>query len=521
MQRVRCLVALVVVLASLACASRRTSPQLLAEKGNADVLLREGCYRCLQDALATYERLMSTPRAPAEARRGAFDAALLLSMRAKELGLNPDPYLMRARTLASELTPNAVQPIPPAGYLEAADLFVGELSGLDPDVRLDRAMSLRRAMAAGAESPAARARLALAASPDLVADYLALAIDCEDPRARKAIAPDDVLTRHGAAPLIRYRLLLCQVDPATPASLREGDPRWVDTLFFEGRRELGRRPAADVAKAAELFQDARDAFPESTAIALALGNAQNALSEYESALASFDAVLRARPLHRDALLGRVMSLSYLSRHQEAIASATRMIELGTWNIGDAYYWRAWNRYHVYDLEAAWRDIEDGSKLNVDTSVFTLAGIIAYARTELATAIDRFDRAFALDNTNCEAVWTAGLVHVDQQEWQPAAPKFSRAATCFAAAAAQAQRDIVEIRTATYAEVLKTRRLAAAQKRVDTSEHRKAQAAFNAAQCYLRLGQKNEAMSHADIATEHPLLKEKAIGLKMAIDKLPQ
>ncbi|MGH9176399.1 MAG: hypothetical protein ACRD1H_18665, partial [Vicinamibacterales bacterium] len=295
--------------------------------------------------------------------------------------------------------------------------------------------------------------------------------------------------------------------------LRTADARWVDTLFFEGRREMAAQPVADVAKAADLFGSARAAFPESSAITLALASAQNALSEYEPALANYDAVLASEHTHRDALLGRVMSLSYLNRHTEAVASATRMIEWGTWHIGDAYYWRAWNRYHIYALETAWADVEEATKLLVNSSVYTLAGFIAYARKELDTAIDRFDRAFAMDNTNCGAVWTASLVHVEQEAWTPAAPKFSRAMSCFTAAAAQARTDIEAAASAAYAETVKTRRIAAAHKRAETADHRRAQAAFNAAQSFLRLGQKASALTHLDVAAEHTLLKGKAAALR--------
>jgi tetratricopeptide (TPR) repeat protein len=317
-----------------------------------------------------------------------------------------------------------------------------------------------------------------------------------------------------------WALGMCGLRSEPPARLREADARWTDTLFFEGRAEMSARPVADVAKAAELFANARREFPTSTAITLALGTAQNALGDYEPALASFDDVLSKSPTHRDALLGRVMSLSYLDRHAAAIETATRMIALGTWHVGDAYYWRAWNRYRVYELDAAWSDVEESLKLLVNTSVYTLAGFIAYARQQLDVAIERFDRAFALDNENCEAVWTAGLVHVDQQAWAPAAPKFSRAMTCFITASARARAEIADTHTATYAEHLKTRRIAAAEKRLAIAEYRKAQAAFNAAQCYLRLGDRGLAINHVDVAAEHERMKDKAAALKMTIEKLP-
>jgi len=506
----------------VACAARvpPVSPSVVTDLAAADALMHAGCYQCLERALAIYERVAEMPRAPSAARHGAFDTAVLLAVRAKELGIPTEPFFRRARRHAASLPAPTAPDLAPDVYLESVELFAGELSGLDPDVRQQRNERLRRAAAPDVPRPAPRLALGEAPATDLVAAYLSLAIDCEEARARRDVNAAAVLARHGDSPLIRFRLTLCAVGGKAPGSLREEDARWLDALFFEGRAELARRAAADVGKAVELFASAHDAFPASLAITLALGNAQNMLSEYDAALINFDAVLAETPTHREAALGRTMSLSYLSRHAEAIAEATRIIELGTWLIGDAYYWRAWNRFQLKELDTAWADIEQASKLNVDTSVFTLAGFIAYARKELDVAVNRFDRAFALDATNCEAVWAAGLVHVDQQAWGEAAPKFSRGMTCFVSAATQTEREMAEIERTTYAEALKAKRIAAAQKRIETSRFRGAQSAFNAAQCYLRLGQKVLALTHADAAAEHAQLKEKAVSLRATIEKIP-
>jgi tetratricopeptide (TPR) repeat protein len=251
-----------------------------------------------------------------------------------------------------------------------------------------------------------------------------------------------------------------------------------------------------------------------------LANARNALTEYEVALALFDNVLTVHPEHREALLGRVLSLSYLSRHSDAVSTATRMIELGTFYVGDAYYWRAWNRYHLHDLPAAWDDVEQATKLMVNTSVYTLAGFIAYARGELDTAIDRLDRAYRMDRTNCEAVWTEGLVHVDKEAWPEGGARFGTSVNCFASAAEQARRDLALAERGDLSDAVKARRVATAQKQIDTALHRRAQSAFNAASCHARVGQKADALSYLDIAAEHPLMKEKAATLRAAIAKLP-
>jgi len=212
-------------------------------------------------------------------------------------------------------------------------------------------------------------------------------------------------------------------------------------------------------------------------------------------------------------------LSYLNRHDQAIATASRMIELGTWHIGTAYYWRAWNEHYLRHLDNAWADVERALTLQSNTSVFTLAGFIAHSRKDLATAADRFDRAFEMDATNCIAVFSCGMVHVEQEAWLPASAKFSRSMSCYAADAAAARGDLARIEASTQAPERKARLAAAAEKRIASSEQLGAQSAFNAAQCYLRLGQKQPALSHVDAAAAHPSLRDKSASLKALIEKM--
>jgi tetratricopeptide (TPR) repeat protein len=499
-----------------ACAARGPAPSLAAEIGRAQVLQQDGCYECLLEALAIYERVAAAPRPPASAARGAFATAVMLVVRSKELGLPSETPLSRAETLAKGL-PATAGGLAPAAYIAAATAFVGETSGLDPEIRQQRTRRARGRDGAPIPLPERRA-LDAAAPGDALAAYLALALDCETVSDHAALDRDALLARWGRTNALRFRLAICNLSPGDLQPLRGADPRWRDTLFFEGRREMTARPLADVAKAVTLFSDAHAAFPQSHAITLALAAAQNAVGSYEPALALYDSVLADEPSHRDAWLGRVMSLSYLNRYVDGVEAATRMIELGTWHIGDAYYWRAWNRYQLHQLPLAWADVEQAATLLVNSSVYTLAGYVAYARIDLGTAIARFDRAFALDSTNCEAVWFAALVHIDQQAWSDAAPKFSRAMTCFAAAAAEARAEIARLDASNAPEAARVRPRALAQKRVDTAEHRAAQAAFNAASAYLRLGQRALALTHVDAALAHPLLRDKAAALKAQLEK---
>ena len=528
----------------VACAARGPSPQVVAELGKATALVREGCYTCLKDAQSIFEGLSALPRPAAGAAQGAFEATLLMAMREKELGLPADASLARARQHASRIgNPKegaaSTATVSPSVLLDAAALVIGETAGLDPEQRAQLTGRIRPVL--DPSNPQRRALDTwLEASP--VALYVALMIDCEQPgpqggnrlgletRLRQSAIPATILASYDGVPLVRFRLSVCG-GPGAPmaAPIREANPRYLDTLPWEARRAMigSQTEAIDLDKAAALLGQAHDAFPGSAWITLTWARINQSIAEFELALSGFDAVMADTPTHRDAMLGRVTSLSYLVRHQEAIATATRMIELGTWHIGDAYYWRAWNQYHLKTLEPAWADVEVAIKMVSTTNVYMLAGLIVYDRKDLPTAILRFDRAFELDVTNCDAVWMAALVHVDQQAWPQASPKFARAMSCFANAAAQAKSDLAaldaEVKRVGGALSLpgrEARQRTKLTRDMELAAERSAQSAFNAAQGFARMGQKVMALAHLEMAIAHPRMKEKAEALKAAIEKMP-
>ena len=218
------------------------------------------------------------------------------------------------------------------------------------------------------------------------------------------------------------------------------------------RREAGRRP--NLRAAIDSFTVARAALPQSAAILLALAHAQRGYGDLEPALASYDAIVAMVPRNREALLGRAITLSYLERHSEVIETTTRMIDMGTWLMGDAYYWRARSRFVLKALDEAWSDAEHAVTLAPNTNVYTLAGVIAYDRKELAVAKDRFQRARDADASNCTAHSYFALVSAAQNNWPEATPVFSLAMTCFVGAAAAATQELAQIEASDYDAVFK-------------------------------------------------------------------
>jgi tetratricopeptide (TPR) repeat protein len=163
-----------------------------------------------------------------------------------------------------------------------------------------------------------------------------------------------------------------------------------------------------------------------------------------------------------------------------------MIDAGTWHVGDAYYWRAWNRYQSRQLDEAWSDVRQAMSLLSNTSVYALAGSIAYARKELDTSIAHFARAFEIDPSNCMAAWSAGLVHTDRAAWPDAAGTFAKAAACFATAGDRARKELASIENAALAPGVKARRLASTRKRLESSEDLRGQATLNVARSVMRV-----------------------------------
>jgi tetratricopeptide (TPR) repeat protein len=269
-------------------------------------------------------------------------------------------------------------------------------------------------------------------------------------------------------------------------------------------------------RAAALLTSASEAFPESVAIHMMLANAQEMNGDFAASLASFDRVLTWKPAHVDARLGRVRTLTYLARADEAIAAATALVELGTWHVGDAYYWRAWNTYQTQRLEPAWADIQHAMRLRANTAVYALAGSIAYARKDLDAAVGHFNRALEMDSTNCPAASSAGLVHMDQAAWQLAAESFSKATSCYALAAGTARKELETLEQSTLEPGVKGRRISTARKRVESGEAMAGQSAFNAAQSFMQSSQTRRALDYIELAERHPATREQALALKARI-----
>jgi tetratricopeptide (TPR) repeat protein len=493
----------IVGLLLVGCA-KRTAVQPSAAPGliQAHRLVEAGCYRCLLDAYALYEKEQQALAVPTAMAGRLFSTALLLALREKELGLDATPWIERARAVAG-----AEDGI----YLEAVEAIPWATAGFSTDFEPARPLTPRT-------REAWRARLSSIDGQSSLDTYLQLTVACTT--GLRELEPALEERARSGTSLIRYRLGACGADHRELLeAVLAADPRFVEITFFLARFEIGgafsRRDW--LSRALPHLEAAHHGFPEAPVVTVTLAGAVAGRRNPERALALYDQALAQRPLQREAMLGRLITLSNLRRHDDAIAAAGRMIELGTWYVGDAHYWRAWNHYQRARLDQAAADIADARKTLVNIDVLTLAGMIAFDRGRRAEARADFTEARAKDPATCVSSWYLGLLDIDESSWQAAVGTFGDAATCYRDAAALFLKAVADLPADLPADVRQAEAAQFGQNAAD-SLRQAGRASLNAAQASIRLGDNQRAAQHARLAAEQPDTKERAEALLQALNK---
>lgn len=514
--RVRRATFVLLALAAAGCAAKTTRPAgpTIAD---ADRLAATGCYSCLLDALRIYDAALAKRVTPPVAR-SAFRTAILLSLREKEIGLPFNAHLERARELA---------PLEPASDNGQLALAVAE--SIPPDVAArtkdDYEDFVRQRLGRTATVRTWRSTLApLRADPFV--EYLDLALECEygeyGGRAERLAA---ALARHPGSPLIEYRAGACG-QPHRP-HLEDVVAR--DASYVEARLFLGRYALADSAvgrgsrRAAEPnLLAAYAAFPKSAVVTFTMAGLYRALSKLDLALRYYDETLALVPRQREALVGRIIALTYLNKPEDAVASATQLIEWGTWYLGDGYYWRAYNERLLRRLDVARTDAEEAKRLLDNSDAFALAGIVFFDRAELDVAasdlVTSIRKAEQLRVDNCMARWYLGLVRAEQKNWADAGTVFEGAAACYQSSADLIGAELKKVRAANADDPDAGAIAAEYQRQADEALAQEARSLFNVAYAAAQRGERDRALDFAGRAAAHPLMNEKATALIAAVKK---
>jgi len=458
-----------------ACAAHTPRPSAAprvdaAAAATIDALVERGCYRCLEQAhLAALA---------AGDRNRIFETALLLVARAKELGLPFSAWLYHA--LAA--TPPGADW---ADYLEIVQALRTDPLADDRDVVLLDTLKNR---ATAATIAGWRTDLAQGAGSPLLRTYLELSLVCQNVVDDRNVTIAAAVQRFHDVPLIEYRAGACSATQAPHLeSVRAAVPEFADVDFPLGRYAVDIPQQPDLEEALRRFNAARAAFPQSPAIVASLGALHRDREEWTDALESYDAALTLVPTHRDALLGRVVTLSHLSRYDDAIAGATRIIELGSWFTGEAYYWRAWNEYHVARIDDARADTDRAKGLMHNASVLVLSGMIEWHERRLDESEAELQDALTLDAGQCEAAFLLGTVRAERRQWSSGAAAFELAQRCYGLSVTLRRETIAKISAGPGSEEGKARLIARQQRAMTEETQHRDEAAENAARLQKRGG----------------------------------
>jgi len=501
-------VSVVLLVATLAgCARPRLDPtpdlRVTADLVQADALVRQGCYRCLQDAIALYDKAAATGRAPMAAGR-AVDAAYLLAMRERELGLGRGTARARADELAQALPP----PSDYAMVQAIADVLPWNQSGVS---REQQDALLWTYQTTNQNWAAWRATLIARAPGDLLSAYLLISLDCHyDYKLREDTVDRWRPAGDGVPPLLRYRQAACgQVIGDVPLeAVLKAVPRFGEVHLFLGQLAFAR---GTLGTAERHYLAALEAIPDLVVAQHGLGHVYFLMEDLESARDAFHRANHAVPGLREAMLGEAKSLSYLGRSDEALAILDEMERLGTWFLGEMHYWRAWNRHRLRQFDVADREVLAArTYLPMDPQVDKLAGMVALALSdvpraerEFRLAVQHFEGRNARD---CDAGYYLASTLVIQKKWTEAGPIFEKAEPCYVQDEGALRRRIEEIRVSALPDERKVRLIAAKERDIVTVRLQQGRAAFNAAAAYANLGDVAKARPLAERAAAHPDLK---------------
>lgn len=397
------------------CAARRPAPVAAAPEpprlDDITALIEQGCYHCLERA---YEQAHARG-----AQQQAFESAVLLVLRSKELGLPFADWRAKARDEAPEGDASAL-------YLTIAD-------ALPPDRLSEERYALFEIGMRNVRNSVQSWREELRTGPasELFRSYLDLALVCAFGRLNEnAQSYTGELDPVTGVPLYQYAVGVCDASKAPRLqAMRTANPDFVDADYALGRFLMEDPTSGDQEGGLRRLESAAAAFPRSAAMRVWIGNAHRSWEEWPAALEGYDAALALSPRHPDALIGRTIALSQMGRAQDAITTATTVIDGGQWMVGEAYYWRAWNQLRLGNLPMAREDADRARTQMANARVLVLSGVIEWRMRRLENAERDFQQAVTIDFGECEGAFDLGIVRDELRQVPQSLAAFRQAGQC--------------------------------------------------------------------------------------------
>jgi tetratricopeptide (TPR) repeat protein len=485
------------------------SPQQLAEFNlqttEADNLFNQGSYLSLKKAMAIYESQMEFPAFQSRTKTKLLKTALLLSLRENELIIVENRHLAKAMDLIeshpelSDFSPLAALVLytSPGGSLQ----LWGDSAG-----KYDLEDSLEWIKKNTVEM---NANLKEKAESEAFYAYYYLTLNDE---FRYNLTEEKNFDRFREvfkdSPLIQYKLsIFPRLERGRIEALIEENPHFYESYIHLGSLALLEGKALTAEKN---LLNALEHIPSSITTLKNLAQIYYRLEEFEESLEYNDKILFYLPDYRDALLGKAICLSYLGRHDEAVAILHGLVELGMYLMGESHYWLAWNLNEMGQLDLAMENVNRAQNYLIGHSeVHLLAGIIAFARGDIDSSEDHFKKALWINQGDCEALFYMGKIDSIRKDWGLSGIHFESAAICYRGLENVLNDKIKEIEKSSLSPARKDKHMARKKMQLRKVQVTKATAFYNAAAGYFNAGIPDKAKILAQLAREHKSFQAQA------------
>jgi len=504
------------VVFAAACASTRKSPvetgpapvDWAARLAEADALYAAGHYTALRDAFGIYGEALAAAPEEAGLAEKRVRAGLAFELRKKDLGVlcAGSPVDLEALAAAE---PGLARYTP---WLELVEGLPSKIKGSpgsegaaapDLDDHLDWV---------AARVPEIEQGLASEAVTDDLAAALHLALrDGFSFKFADRLDPGPVRERHPGSRLVAFQAAVSPAFDLEPLEeLLQGNPGFSEVHFYLGEAAL---MAGKILTAEREYLIVHERVPESLSVLVSLAKVAFHLEEMEACLEWNEKALALLPTYRDALLGKGLCLGQLGRNEEALAVLGRLLELGTYYLGEGHYWTAWNLNDLGRLEEARRSIDSAKVFLVDVvDVHTLSGIIAYKQGRLDDAERDLRRALDLHASEADAAYYLGRLYGDRKDWLNSGIYFAGAAMSYEDQETGLGKKIEEIEGSEMSPPRKARLIAKKRIQIVAVQATKATCQYNGAAGYHNAGSFDRALELARLAAAHPAFAERAAEL---------
>jgi tetratricopeptide (TPR) repeat protein len=515
MRRGRALVLLAVLAAAVGCASTRagrgqTPPAVdwTARLAEADALYRAGHYTALREAERIYGQALAVPKEREAVTERYVRAALALELRKKQLGVLSAGCPAGAVALTAAGTPLARY----GAWLELVAGLPNKIKGF-PGIDQAGGRTLEAQLDwVAARVPAIDRELEGPAGTDDLAAALRLALRAEFFfKFPVKLEPQTVLALHPDSRLVKFQAALSPAfDLEALQALLALDPGFSEVHYYIAEAAL---MAGRLITAEKHYLTALETLPDSLSVLISLAKVAFQMEEVEDCLAWNEKALTLLPVYRDALLGKGLALGYLGRSDEALAALGRLLELGTYYMGEGHYWTAWNLNELGRLEEARRSVASARVFLVGVSdVSALSGIIAYRQGRLDDAEKDLREALDLDPASSDSAYYLGKVYADRKDWLNSAIYFAGAAMTLEDKEKGLEKKIGEIEAADLAPERRTRLIARKRAQIVSVQATKATCQYNGAAGYHNAGNPGRALELARQAAAHPAFADRAAEL---------